>query len=264
MVTKKTTRTRRQTAPSSNAGDKETCFTIMPFGGWFDAYYESVYIPAIEAAGLIPCRADDLYRPSTIIHDIWAYTQSAKLILADLSGKNANVFYELGLAHALAKPAILVTESMDDVPFDLRALRVLEYNKNEPRWGEVLQDKITSAIKEVVEAPLQSVLPAFLSVKPDSKTKAVSENEKQFLELKRELDLLRIEVSRGRYRMEPRISSAEARERISIYLQRGMSESEIVSRLERYGVPEGFMVREMQRLMSTRPSGDDTDADPQA
>lgn len=127
------------TKPETKGGD--TCFTIMPFGGWFDEYYESIYCPAIEAAGLKPCRADDLYRPSTIVTDIWSYTQSSKLVLADLSGKNPNVFYELGLAHALAKPAILVTEAIDDVPFDLRALRVLEYNKNQPRWGGILQEK---------------------------------------------------------------------------------------------------------------------------
>ena len=233
----------------------------MPFGGWFDTYYETVYVPAIEAAGLIPSRADDLYRPSTIIHDIWAYTQSAKLVLADLSGKNANVFYELGLAHALAKPAILVTESIDNVPFDLRALRVLEYNKNEPRWGKVLQDKISAAIREVVQAPLQSVLPAFLNVKPDSKTKTISEHEMQFLELKRELDLLRIEVSRNRYDTGSLRTPSAIRDRIAMYLNRGMSQSAIVARLERYGVPESFIVREVQRFWTNAPSLEEPDDD---
>ena len=59
---------------------KPACFTIMPFGEWFDDYYDELYCPAIRAAGLEPKRADDLYRPSTIINDIWSYTQSAKLI----------------------------------------------------------------------------------------------------------------------------------------------------------------------------------------
>ena len=107
----------------------------MPFGGWFDDYYSTVFVPAIEKAGLESRRADDLYRPSTIVSDIWKFTMKAKLVLADLSEKNANVFYELGLAHALAKPVILVVEPMDDVPFDLRALRVLQYDKNDPNWG---------------------------------------------------------------------------------------------------------------------------------
>jgi hypothetical protein len=247
MATKKTTRPRRTAAPPAEG--QESCFTIMPFGGWFDSYYETVYVPAIEAAGLVPCRADDLYRPSTIIHDIWAYTQNAKLVLADLSGKNANVFYELGLAHALAKPAILVTESIEDVPFDLRALRVLEYNKNEPCWGELLQEKITAAIKEVSQAPLQSVLPAFLNVKPDTKAKTVTESERQFLELKRELDLLRNEVARGRYR-GPALPSSEARIRIERYLEQGMPMQEIVMRLERYNIPMSFVEREVAKVRS--------------
>jgi hypothetical protein len=96
---------------STTDSKKESCFTIMPFGGYFDGYYKDIFRPAIKSAGLDPNRADDLYRPSAIVNDIWSYTKNAKIILADLTGKNPNVFYELGLAHALAKPAILVTES---------------------------------------------------------------------------------------------------------------------------------------------------------
>lgn len=258
MITNKTTKASRVASPPAVSANQDTCFTIMPFGGWSDNYYETVYVPAIEAAGLVACRADDLYRPSTIIHDIWAYTQSAKLILADLSGKNANVFYELGLAHALAKPAVLITESMDDVPFDLRALRILDYNKNEPRWGEVLQEKITSAIKEVVQAPLQSVLPAFLNVKPDSETKTVTESEKQFLELKRELDLLRNEVSRSRYQMSSSMPVSEVKDRIAMYTHRGIPENEIVRRLERYNLPLSFILRELERFKGIKVSDDDS------
>jgi hypothetical protein len=105
-IEKKTTQPSQGAAMIKTSGN--TCFTIMPFGGWFDEYYTSIYKPAIISAGLHPCRADDWYRPSAIVNDIWAYTKSAKLILADLTGKNPNVFYELGLAHALAKPAILI------------------------------------------------------------------------------------------------------------------------------------------------------------
>jgi hypothetical protein len=250
VPTKRLVPPRKKPLVSKPVESKETCFTIMPFGGWFDSYYESIYVPAIKAAGLEPCRADDLYRPSTIIHDIWSYTQSAKLVLADLSGKNANVFYELGLAHALAKPAILVTESMDDVPFDLRALRVLEYNKNEPRWGEVLREKITLSIQEVLKAPIQSVLPAFLTVKQESKTKAVSEQEKIFLELKREIDLLRNEVSRSRMTSRPQISSSEARDRIEMYVRRGMQDDEILDRLFLKGVPRSWLIDQLQTTRS--------------
>lgn len=174
----------------------DTCFVIMPFGGWFDEYYSSVYKPAILAAGLEPHRADDLYRPSSIVNDIWAYTKESKVVLADLSGKNANVFYELGLAHALAKPVILVTDLMSDIPFDLRALRVIEYEKNAPDWGDDLREKIQDAIGEVLRAPLAAVLPAFLNVSDAPPKNSITSHDKEIIEIKQELDLLRREVLR--------------------------------------------------------------------
>jgi hypothetical protein len=192
-VEKKASEPSQGAAMVKTSGD--TCFTIMPFGGWFDEYYTSIYKPAIISAGLNPCRADDLNRPSSIINDIWEYTKSANLILADLTGKNPNVFYELGLAHALAKPAILIAESMDEVPFDLQSLRVLVYDKNLPRWGDDLQERITKAIQEVLASPIEAVLPTFLTVSTDSRPISITQQEKDMLEIKREMDLLRNEFS---------------------------------------------------------------------
>lgn len=175
----------------------DTCFVIMPFGGYFDSYYSDIYKPAIETVGLCAKRADDLYRPSTIIQDIWTYTKEAKLVIADLTDKNPNVFYELGLAHALAKPAILITNSMMDIPFDLRALRVIEYDKNLPNWGQILKAKIESAIKETIDSPVNSVLPAFMDTNDIAKNK-IAISEKDFLELKRDYELLKSEVRSDR------------------------------------------------------------------
>jgi DNA-binding CsgD family transcriptional regulator len=178
---------------------QETCFVIMPFSGWFDNYYLNIYIPAIEEAGLTPKRADDIYRPSTIIQDIWDLTKNSKLVLADLTGKNANVFYELGLAHALAKPAILITESMDFVPFDLRALRVIEFDKNLPDWGINLKEKIKSSIKETLNSPLNAVLPTFLDIKEDMNQKGkITKQEKELIELKQDIELIKSNIKTGR------------------------------------------------------------------
>jgi hypothetical protein len=179
--------------------EEQTCFTIMPFGGWFDAYYKDIYVPAIKAAGLIPRRADDLYQPSAIVRDIWSFTNSAKIVLADLSGKNPNVFYELGLAHAIAKPAILVTDKMDDVPFDLRALRVLVYDKNLPDWGKLLGEKITKSIQEIIASPLASVLPVFLDVKDRSPKASITPAEKDILEIKQDVELLKRQLKINPY-----------------------------------------------------------------
>ena len=236
-------------------GEKDVCFVIMPFGGWLDDYYETIYSPAIEAAGLDPHRADDLYRPSTIVNDIWAYTQKAKLLLADLTGKNPNVFYELGLAHALAKPAILVAESMDDIPFDLRALRIIVYDKHHPRWGDLLQKKVQAAIGEVLKTPQEAVLPAFLHVRESDGKASVTQRQKELIEIKQELDLLRREVRRGSRLDEDRprrLEPEEARVRIASYVRQGMPDSLIVRRIEPLGPPEDWIRQEVRRQKGER------------
>jgi hypothetical protein len=246
-------------------GTESVCFVIMPFGGWFDDYYFKIYKPAIEEAGLVPHRADDLYRPSTITNDIWTYTQRANVVLADLSGKNPNVFYELGLAHSLAKPAIMVTQTMEDIPFDLRSLRIIVYDKNEPNWGDDLREKIVQSLKETCASPVESILPAFLSVKPSSRTAPISEHEKQFLELKHDVDLLRTAVlSRPPVTGIPlspltapppppvppppppvsRIESlSEARALVGLYRSRGLSDGDIRRRLHAWGLSPGTIER---------------------
>ncbi len=235
---------------------RDVCFVIMPFGGWLDDYYQEIYCPAIDEAGLTPHRADDLFRPSTIVNDIWAYTKKARLVLADLSGKNPNVFYELGLAHALAKPAILVAESMDDVPFDLRALRVLVYDKNAPDWGGILKAKVRAAIVEVMKSPAESVLPTFLETSGTSPKPTVTAHEKEILEIKQQIDLLREEVSTANgARRESRrsdIAPDEARALIYRYVEEDMPDSLIVRRVSPLGPPRSWIMRTIRDIRLER------------
>ncbi len=139
---------------------------MMPFKDPFALYYDAVFKPAIVKAKLDPVRSDDLFRPSVIVSDLWQMIQDAKVLLAELTTKNANVFYELGLAHAIGKPVVLVTETMDDVPFDLRQLRVLQYNKNDPAWGDGLCDSITQALQETLDKPVDAVPSIFRRTVP--------------------------------------------------------------------------------------------------
>jgi hypothetical protein len=223
------------------------CFTIMPFGGWLDDYYAEIYVPAIKAAGLEPHRADDLFRPSTIVNDIWDYTKKSRVLLADLTGKNPNVFYELGLAHALAKPAILLAESMDDIPFDLRSLRIIVYDKNAHDWGATLRTRITASIKEVLVSPATAVLPAFLHVSSAQASSTVTPHQKELLEIRQDLDLLRREmrsddadiVAPSRHRVD--IGPTEARRVIARLVARKVPLNVIVDRVRRLGPPREWI-----------------------
>jgi hypothetical protein len=245
MPAKKSTKAKTGKTPKRATAEaiRDTCFIITPFGGWFDEYYEDIFRPAIEAAGLNATRADDLYRPGTIVNDIWKFAQDAKVILADLTHKNPNVFYELGLAHALAKPAILITESIDDVPFDLRSLRVLQYDKNRSDWGEQLKEDISKAIDEVLKSPIEAVLPTFLSVKIQTKPPKVTAEDKAIMQLRQEMDALRREVMSVRHAgKEERIGPSEAEARIREYLRNGMPQRAIVRRLVTLGAPESWVI----------------------
>jgi len=79
--------------------------------------------------------------------DIQKSILEADLILCEMSDKNPNVFYELGLAHAIGKPAILVSRKEEDIPFDLRHIRVIIYDYTTAGWENKLREDISAAAR---------------------------------------------------------------------------------------------------------------------
>src|SRR5690606_37834424 len=102
-----TTLKKLEKAVSVSASD--SCFVMMPFAPPLGNYYELIYEPAIKKAGLKPVRADDeIFGTGKIMDQVWAGITNAKVLVAELTSRNPNVFYELGLAHSLQKPVVLV------------------------------------------------------------------------------------------------------------------------------------------------------------
>jgi hypothetical protein len=115
----------------TKAGD--VCFVMMPFASPVGDHFEKLYDPAIRKAGLTPLRADnEIFGTGKIMDQIWSGITNAKILLCELTGRNPNVFYELGLAHASKKPVVLISNREDDVPFDLKHIRVIYYDKDDP------------------------------------------------------------------------------------------------------------------------------------
>ena len=81
----------------------------MPFGEGFDEIYGLFIAGAITEAGFDPVRADDIRNQQNILKDVIAGIAESSLVVADLTGSNANVYYELGIAHGFKKRVILVT-----------------------------------------------------------------------------------------------------------------------------------------------------------
>ncbi len=133
--------------PSINVPiDKKLAFVLMPFSEpWSTRIWQKHLRPIIKTCGLIARRADDLYGPN-VVQDIWRSIKEAGIIYADVTNRNPNVYYELGIAHAIGKPVIVATQSPDDIPFDLRSFRHVIYQDNSDGY-DVLQKVIPEAIK---------------------------------------------------------------------------------------------------------------------
>jgi hypothetical protein len=132
---------------SHNPVNPKLISIMMPFEAGSTETYQTVKA-AIEAAGYECRRADDFWLHQHIMHDIIELISTSQVIICDLSGKNANVFYEAGIAHTLGKEVILITQHDGDVPFDLRPLRYIPYlNNGEGRKD--LADKIVNRLQTV-------------------------------------------------------------------------------------------------------------------
>jgi hypothetical protein len=136
----------------------DTCFVMQPFAPPHGEYYEKIFKPAIEKAGLQPVRADaEIFGTGKIMDQVWRGINTAKVLVAELTTRNPNVFYELGLAHALRKPVVLVSSNEADVPFDLHHIRVIYYDMTDPFWGNKLIEKVAENILSALMNPEEAI-----------------------------------------------------------------------------------------------------------
>ena len=108
--------------------DYPQAFVIMPFSEvWSDDVYAQMIKPAVEAAGLECLRGDTIVREAALSDNILNAIIKAGLTIADLSAANVNVYYEVGLTHALGKDPLLLKEKNALLPADFRGAHYTEY-----------------------------------------------------------------------------------------------------------------------------------------
>lgn len=136
------------------------CFVIMPFttpdgyeADHFNKIYEQLFKPAIERAGYKPHRVDEDNASNTIQSKIIRRLIDAPMVLCDLSTRNPNVLYELGMRHAFDKPVLLVQEKNTQRIFDISGIATVDY-RGSRLYDEVIEDQnlIAKALKETAEA----------------------------------------------------------------------------------------------------------------
>jgi ActR/RegA family two-component response regulator len=123
-------------------------FTLMPFTADFFEIHKELK-EAIEETFALACkRADDFFEPRRLMDDIERCIKTAELVVADLTGRNPNVFYEVGLCHGLGQTVFLLTQKIEDVPPDLQDVRLIVY-ENSLSGVEILKTKLLKAIGEI-------------------------------------------------------------------------------------------------------------------
>ncbi len=236
---------------------KPRCFVIMPISdqpgypeGHFTKVYKQIFYEAIDEAGYEPYRVDEDNICDSIILKISDGIQNCEMALCDLSSRNPNVLYELGLRQAYDKPVVLVQDEKTERIFDVGGINTIPYNSD--RLYESVIDarqKITQALKdskngkgyslikivkankasfpegdlsgnEKTEIMLNTIMDEIIRIKNANKTGiSIISREDEIKELEKEIALLELEVL-GTLNLDGKVfdnKSINLRKKISYY-----------------------------------------------
>lgn len=181
---------------------KKNLFIISPIGKedsetriFFDKVRRNIIDPIAVELGYETERSDDIQKPGTITKQIIEALRTSDLVVADLSRKNPNVFYELAVRHAVGKPVILLSAVGDTIPFDLSAQRVIFYDFDPDHVREAKED-LTEQIQQVesetfvVDSPIDRSL--IISIPDDQISEPTEETQVLAILRKQSEDIGRI------------------------------------------------------------------------
>lgn len=146
--------------PASYRVDNRLVFVLMPFTDELTQIYKTFIKPTVELPefNMVCKRADDIKSNRAIIQDIWKSLCEARFVIADMSGLNPNVMYELGIGHTLGKETILVYQKSEEeikFPFDLAHIRRIEY-ENSATGGHLLVNELKATLKETLAIKIKA------------------------------------------------------------------------------------------------------------
>jgi len=169
-------RTTNSVITSEHAQFESTCFYISPIGEegsesrkHSDLFLGSIVEPAMESFQLTVVRADSIDKPGIITRQIIDYIMRSRLVIADLSFHNPNVFYELALRHAIKLPIVQIIRASDKVPFDVNQMRTIQIDPTDiyslvPRidsYRSEVSNQVRRALEadHIVDTPISTYFP---------------------------------------------------------------------------------------------------------
>jgi hypothetical protein len=130
-------------------------FVLMPFDPQFNDVYQYGIKRPLSDLGIKCERVDEMQYVGGILEQVVRSIDSARFIVADMTGRNPNVFYEVGYCHALKKDVILCTQSAEDIPFDLRGYNHIIYGGKISVLEEALRDRVLGVLRQEAEHETQ-------------------------------------------------------------------------------------------------------------
>jgi guanylate kinase len=127
------------------------CFVLMPFADRLRPVYEDHIVPTCRKLGITVTRADQIFSTNPVMDDVREAVTSARYVIADLTLLNPNVFYEVGICHALGKDVILITQD-EHIPFDLGHIRHIRYEYTPPGM-RLLEQHLESTLLKLQTMP---------------------------------------------------------------------------------------------------------------
>jgi hypothetical protein len=125
-----------------------TFFVVMPFLPELDDVYHFGIREVVRELGAACVRADEMQYTGGIIDKIYTSIRAADAVIAEVSSPNPNVYYEIGYAHALGKPVVLVTRDVQETPFDLRGYNHVTYTSIIE-----LRQRLAGLLRELLAGP---------------------------------------------------------------------------------------------------------------
>ncbi len=167
-----------------------SCFVIAPIGTdgsdiriRSDQVLKHIIAPSVRECGYEPIRADQISEPGLITSQVIQHIVDDPLVIADLTGRNPNVFYELALRHAIKKPVVQIIHATESIPFDVAASRTVHVDHRDLDSVARAKEEIVRQIRAVEKNPEDVDTPISVAVELQSLRKSDNPLEKSYAEI---------------------------------------------------------------------------------
>ncbi len=154
-----------------SATSLKTCFVIAPIGAEgsetrirSDQVLKHIITPAARECGYDPIRADQISEPGLITSQVIQHIVDDPLVIADLTDRNPNVFYELALRHTLKRPVVQIIKASETIPFDVAASRTIQFDHHDLDSVARAKEEISKQIHAVEENPADVDTPISVAI----------------------------------------------------------------------------------------------------